>query len=269
MLLIIGDEFAVHDCKSGEALWRNKITGYMPAMFKCCFSIFITKDIAGYLYRCSNGGDATDKHERDDGSKVVIFDTKSGELVGSVKMRPFCQDPPSFLVTKGSIICYKRWSTIFVARVIGQEIKTYEFTFPIIHFMRLVKESLTLEEVKKWCDQGIYTLYGFVANSNVLIGCYGKPCESCPVLFSLDLDVAFAAKSEEEIDSAFSLPLNTSKWNGSEYQNAFEPIFKTDRANGSIEIIGVMRERNNVKGTSNLKIDNYMFVTEMEYPKQC
>ncbi len=100
-------------------------------------------------------------------------------------------------------------------------------------------------------------MLGFLGKSNILI--CSLDAYDYFELFSLDVDAAFSATTSEGEDMAFALPLRTNQEIPlpSYGLQHFEPVYRTDKKNGCVDLVGVLGRR------SKSMADTYHFVTEI------
>ncbi len=277
MVLFLHDTIAVHDSNSGARLWENEIdeedrnfrnNGNLDSL-DISYSIFITKVITGYLRldfrirRLSPG--------EEDRSKLHIYDTDTGEFIAGIKTSSINLDRLHYwLMARGPFLCYRsliKREVINVLHVVGKKTKFHTVVFPLDHFKLEQLRSFKRIPSDKMT---IWYLLGFLGKSNILLGSVGCPDDGGPELFSLDLDAAIAARNDQEVARAFSLPLSKN-WIGntcSVHQKDFHPIYRTDRERGCVDLVGVMRETDTVNTMGDkLTFGNCFFVTDMEFSR--
>ncbi len=254
MFVILPDSVAVYSTTTGQRLWEAKIEKD-HLLHKITFSEeilgsepvpFITKDITGYLVKAIEG-----LHEE---AAITIYDTKTGKLLGSTKVPLEEAREIEFgtMVAKGPSICYTIGQSVYVSKIEGKLFRKHKFSLADKCFVG----SKTTKINRRWRIE----LLGFVSKSNILIGnLYG---DDEIKLFCLDLDIACVAKSERNGQDFCMVP--------SSYQslgspgNVFKPVYRTDRDTGAVELVGIMRRYNS--SSDFIKIDNGLFVTEMQCP---
>ncbi len=249
MMTLHPKELAVYDLTNGSVLWKSKCI-FDNLMIK---SIFINEIITGLLFQKSLG------HYQGE-----VFDTSTGNLITKLvittTMFEGSKKNKDFIRTKGPYICYTKGLEFHAIRASSHS-ETIEYTFPfpleiyrqdILHFYRACTKFL----VPKY-----FSLLGFVAKSHVLLGQLWFECHDKPLLVSLDIEAAVAARDEEEVKWAFSLPLleHDEDFSFSPCYNGYSPVYKTDRPRGQVDLVGVTCP------TWKNCYQNYCFVNKFEY----
>ncbi len=251
MLILFDGIMAVHETVNGIILWKKYISQVLPRDHERKILPFITDTIAGYLY-----SERSLSRDIPGLSLANIYDTNTGAFIASMEISPSqCQlgywawDKA---LTKGPFLCCADKTAIRVIKVTKQVAKLFEFA--------LSKEKLA--SIKERIMR-IEKLLGFVGKSNILLGWFKLTGEHRDghALFHLDLDAACKAKNQSEVDQAFSF---TFFERPEDLQHEFQPIYRTDRARGSIDLVGTMRRRVTDFLDEKMNVSNWYFVTELQ-----
>ncbi len=168
---------------------------------------------------------------------------------------------------QGAIRGFAQNKIIHVIRLHGGEAETHSFPFPADHFAKVPGSPLGQ------CDKSklVCLMIDFLGKSNIMLGNLKISLLHTSVLFSLDLDAAVTARTEEQRNNAFSLPLNCNSVMLPDsqresilrhnYEDWYQPVYKTDRINGSVEVVGVSRKK---LESDAAVVETHMFVTEMK-----
>ncbi len=272
-MLILPGSIAVHSAITGDILWkrqaeqvdRNRLTD--PRMESPLIP-FITKDIAGYIanihsHHINNEGGSDDYYEY---TVLRAYDTESGHLLATMQIPNAenlcynCND----MVVRGCILCCTSGLVIQVFRVVRNEVRSYELIFPVVHFLmsgQLIEHPGPYRPPFQMID-----LLGFLGKTNVLIACLRSNKFTVKnVLFSLDLDAAFAARDEEETRLAFGI-ITPCCDPSSPWQQKIKPIYRTDRSTGQVEMVGIVHPKYSGVEMDYITLENEFFVTEMDLP---
>ncbi len=265
MLLLHPYGISMHSTRSGETLWKKEIDD--PCLMRDRPALFITKDIAGYIVNSFKDAD----NEEDEWERNIlnIYSATSGELIHSERINT-CYINNRESEARGNVICWTVDSDLHVFRVVGKEVEKHVFSVPVKH---LIKNKEINPSEKPWAQWGGINMHGFLGKTNVLlcsvliadISMSEIHCKEKYLQCGLNLDEAFAAKSENEINSAFSIcpPYNAPFRDDLE----LKPIYKTDRETGCIDIIGIMCEKDKpTMSGDTFDIENNFFVTEFDHP---
>ncbi len=252
-VIVLPNIITVYSTADGRKLWEKEIDEEMLEYEK--FSPFITRDVTGY-FQVTRYSDTDEV----DGLTVQVYNTSTGEFIASTDITPLHKYLiASKLLARGPYLCYFNQEKLFTIRFDGNQVKLSEYDFPFEHFSETCKG---LGEAVPTCSclrPRIHDLYGFLGRSKVLVGAIHSITKTYP--FSLDLSVFFAAKNEEEAKRAFSFPLIP--YVVADKKGLFWiPIYKTDRASGSVDIGGLM---NRTRSRTAITMDNFFFVTEMDF----
>ncbi len=290
------DSMAVHSTTTGDTLWRTSLEQEdQENIAKGEYTtLFLTEDIAGFatqVYEKPYDEDEDNEFQVDPLHVLLQFyDTEKGSLISSVKILEQCigfSDCPHRVLARGSILCYKfhmdsSFSSyeedpfaIYIFRAVGKELKRHVLQFPLNHFIEQ-------EQIDFPSDAGTQTkLLGFLGKTNILLGNLTvakykyQIDQSNPedlikrhVLFTVNLDTVFAAKDEEETNLAFAIhEVCTYSDPNSLYKRDpeyFHPVYKTDQATKSVDLVGVMWKKDSGDGSQKIVVESKIFVTEME-----
>ncbi len=237
-MILLPNSIAVHSATSGKILWQNSLENNDKNRKKAV--PFITRDIAGCFY--IDEGD--DEGGMDEEVSIHIYDTQSGEHISDLQIQMIF---PNYLerygvFARGSYLCYFDYHKIIVQKVMGRDIQEHNIPLPIKHLVEtnsFFSSSIDYETLE---NAFLFNeCLGFVGKSNVLLLKF-KSYKCGSFIASLDLDACLSAKSEEEKNSSFSLPLDAhcSPDKPGGYQN-WQPVYETDTVNGCVDIVGIMR----------------------------
>ncbi len=263
MLILYPYGISMHSTRSGETLWKKEIddpylTDIQYDMGEEKAALFVTKDIAGYFVNSfsSEVGGFKDW----ECSILNIYSATSGEFISSERINTYQVINREFFEARSNVICWTNYGDLHVFRVVGKEVKKYVFSVPVEH---LIKTKQINPNEKPWAKWG--GMHGFLGKTNVILGSFdiahifNNPWKH--LLYGFNLDAAFAAKNENDINSAFFIgpPCSVLCEQGDE----LKPIYKTDRETGGIEIIGIMCEKKkSLSARHAFDIEKYFFVTE-------
>ncbi len=275
MLLLLDGSMNIHSTTTGENLCKiqpeKEDLKYLKADPHSKPSLFLTEDIAGYIVHIPIYEPAEDYYDSSRYARVRIYDTKQGKLIKSKKilangagtMRG--QSVP--VLARGDILCFTcddRELNVF--QVNGKKLKKYQFYNHLDEFAKLKKLDELMYDYK-------ITLMGFLSKTNVLIANLSFPSPSYQTndyVFSLNLDVAIPVTAgawyEEVINPALSMPVPANikpAWYDSNSNFRFRPLYKTDRTTMSVELVGVMSEKDTEDNSEVVTIENNFFVTEI------
>ncbi len=242
MVLLLRDIIAVHDVRSGEVLWQQHHK--MPKGSSC---LFITKVFTGFLF-----------FNKAKEPEIQVFDTSNGNIIANQTIKFWMSKYHMSMIARGSYLCYADHFNIHVIKFCCGKTTCYKYPMPR-HFFKPVRKNA--KGFFCW-NEIVVDLLGFLGKSHVLIGTLYQYDQID--LFAFDIEAAASAHSEQEAELAFSRPLDSRKQklnlnNGSYY----DPVYRTDRINGCIDMVGVMRRRASKK----LKIDAYFFETQLEFKR--
>ncbi len=255
MLILFSGIMAVHDTVNGGILWKKTISEELPIGLEPSIVPFITDTIAGYFYM--------DTRSENQKSVANIYNTNTGALIASVDLSCHWGQGRAWkrALAKGPFLCCKEKTEIRVRviKVTGQHAKQYEFV-PSKKMLALIeKKCKKVKEIDK--------LLGFLGKSNILLGLF-KLTGNVRVMFGLDLDMACKAKNQREVDEAFLLSFSKKSMTKPGYlQNEFQPIYRTDRARGCIDLIGTMKQGATRFLDEKMTVFNWFFVTELHFPR--
>ncbi len=227
-------------------------------------SLFITKLMAGFLVVKNERDPQTRKLETY--SEFRIFDTDTGKFITSCKLPPHCGQG-RFVSARGPYLCYSRAQFIHVVRLCGERVEQFDLKFPTGHFARVRGSSFGQYDL----SQSRCSFIDFLGKSHVLLGNLKVQPLHTHLLFGLDLDAAVAAKTEEELCQAFSLPLTSKSvkcpnTNGLSIHSSvdmyrYKPVYMTDRITGCVEMVGVTRKK---LESDAAMVESHYFVTEIQ-----
>ncbi len=246
MVIILPHMIAVHCTRSGRELWRN---GMNLVGDTRVYQPFMTRNITGYLI-----------YGESETPQMRLYHTATGQFFAShVLMEK--EDGLNF-TCRGPYVCYTARETSTTLHVISAKngkVQESGVEVPLEHFQNVT--GIRLVNLSSH-EHLFIKLMGYVGKSNVLVGSFRASCFSY-VLFSLDLDAAVDARSEEEIRKAFSLVLASPD---SVNTGGFKPVFRTDLANGCLDLVGVAwkEKSENVGKGKAMVVKTYYFVTEMQ-----
>ncbi len=258
-MILFPDTIAVHSTTSGELLWKRELESWQVLEhdpYRPSPDVFITKDIVGFI-NFSKDSEPTVYRQ----SVLMVYDTETGDYIGSATIpsekaqRDTSNRRHKF--ARGCCVGYQLSQSVCVYRIEEKEIRCYEFGLPnnYQYFSKFYLQRSKLPFV--------YELLGFLGKTNCLMISFeqeGKFVRMC----CLDLDSAFVAKTEKEVESAFSLTKGCESL-GSPERN-FNPVYRTDRDTGSVDLVGFMRQKNTSSSSHRVTIDTGFFVTEMQTP---
>ncbi len=259
MMILFPDTIAVHSTTSGELLWKRELESWQVLEhdpYRPCPDVFITKDIVGFINFSKDSKSGVYRQ-----TVLMVYDTGTGDYIGSATIPPEkAQGDTSnrkHKFARGCYIGYQLSQSVCVYRVEEKEIRRYEFGLPkkyryFTHFY--LQRSVNMFK---------YELLGFLGKTNCLMISFeqeGKFVRMC----CLDLDAAFVAKTKREVESAFSLTKGCESL-GSPERN-FDPVYRTDRDTGCVELVGFMRQNDTSSSSRTFTVDTGFFVTEMETP---
>ncbi len=260
IIILPHDLVAAHDTKTGELLWKHQIEDEEGVRHNS-FLPFITKDISGYVIdrQIAEGNKVLTIHlfATQGGAAITTIDVPCKAWIRSNSMQSgglFCKGP--FLAYTDRV-----GHVVHVIRVKGKEVERHEFPFPVDRF----EQTEAINEDPSH-DLSLFKLIGFVGNT-VLIGNIGSRSAFKTFLFSFDLESALEARNQSEKDSAFNLPLESSSSTVGDLLFSYQPIYKTDRTDERVNIVGVMREKITDDYEDVVTVDNCFFVNQMQYSK--
>ncbi len=178
-------------------------------------------------------------------SKVKLYSTETGESFCEHDLTHLHYISNDVITARGSYVSCTDGLVIHVIRKSSNACEKFHFTFPTNHFIKLKAKCFKpAEDLLKF---DFIVLEGFVGKSNVLIGRLGPHSGIGYVLMSLDIDAVISAKNEHEVTMAFSLPLNPrgkeNKFPGTNCNNKYLPVYRTDRVNECVDLVGVMQRK--------------------------
>ncbi len=246
-MLVLPHLVAVHDSKTGEALWQLE-HDIDPLS---CSSLFITRKVAGFKLRDHSCKTST----------IKVFNTQNGELITDHKVTTQHLRSAKIIIARDSCLCYVDGLVIHVLMVHDNGVKKYSFTFPVDHFAK--SNCFNSKDDPSKLESII--LEGFVGKSKVLIGNLWSSYGCSRILMSLDIDAAVLAKNEDEVKMAFSLPLNPKGQKPpGRNNNTYLPVYRTDRINECVDLVGVMQRK---EKTAKITLETHYFVTQLDPPK--
>ncbi len=241
MVIFLRDMIAVHDVRSGEALWQHN-----HKMPNGCSWLFITKVFTGFLYF-----NQTQEYE------IQVFDTSNGKKIANQTILCCMYGYHKSITARGPYLCFSDIRNIHVMKFSRGKAESYNY--PLAKSIIKILNRNINNGIVFWHSVG---LLGFLGKSHVVIGVLTHHEQS--VLFSFDIDAAVSAQSEEEAQLAFALPLTSRNKNIDIHchnECYFDPVYRTDRNSGCIDMVGIMRRRAKKK----LLIDTYFFETQLQY----
>ncbi len=271
MMIVLQDSIAVHSTANGDCLWNAKpepedARYLIMHKRRARPLILMTRRMAVFIICNADQGGG---YSHGLAYNLRIYGTENGTLLKSTEIpRAFLKDISRKIVAKDSILCYNFKLTFHVFRVGDGKVKEYVFSFPSDHLAQL--EEFTGSKCTGAALQTI-SLLGFLAKTNVLMGSLkvDMPEFGCAqVIFSLNLDAAINAKNADEIDTAFSWLLSAFNPVVGTNEYDFKPVYRTDRAKNSVELVGIMMKSLPDSSSDVLTIENSFFVTEMELPNE-
>ncbi len=242
----------MHDTKTGEALWQREHD--FPS-WEEEGSLFISKHVAGYVFESITG--------HGDGLiiDIALFNTSNGDLIYRCKKGAW--EGTLSALARGRFMCLTLGAKIDVLEVRGNDVKRHSFPVPMEEF----KSSSKYSRQQKRTAYKDASLVGFIGKSQVLLGkleTFGGI--GYPNLFTFDLQEALCGNQEK----AFSVPINFRKNSPQDCSDcSYEPVYKSDKVNKSVEMVGVMRQwpRWAITDATKAKtVEVTYFVTEMKCP---
>ncbi len=292
-LIILPNAIAVYCTTSGVALWEKhpeeEILSYRDYDDYAEYAPqpFITKDIAGYFLqeRSSSPPSSESDQEYSDSSfqeggeydwtsstewaKLRVYDTNSGDLIATERIYAdfggdFFDEYWASIKARGRLLCSEDvyGKSLHVFEVVGREVRKHKFAFPIDYFIN--NRQLSSSDKVNWIRMEIM---GFLSKTNVLVGniLFVASPDSTDnfyyMLFTLDVDAGIAARDASELNLAFSIPPACKTMGSPEHK--FNPVCKTDQVSKRVELIGVMRGKND-DANDVVTVENGFFVTEMQ-----
>ncbi len=194
--------------------------------------------------------------------QVKIFSTEKEEsfCVHELALKHYISN--GSVTAKGSYLCWTDGLVIHVIRKSTSSCQKYDLAFPMDHFVK----AKCFKAAEGLANFDFIVLEGFVGKSNILIGRLGPHSGIGYVLMSLDIEAAISAKNDKEMAMAFSLPLNPrgreDKFPHSKHNNMYRPVYRTDRVNECVDLVGVMQRK---EKAARVTLETTFFVTQLEY----
>ncbi len=187
--------------------------------------------------------------------EIKLFTTSHGERIEWQAASDKIKVGSLEINARGPYMCYTKDLTIHVSKITGTTSVNHEFPLPLDRFANAIWGSSDRSDNRAWAIR----MVGFLGKSNILLFYLQHDFEKNPALFSLDIDAAVGAKTQEQVELAFSLPLAKKVEDKSVLNNRmFSPVYQTDRENHCVDLVGVMHQ------VDKRTVESNYFVTEMQ-----